>query len=62
MMTPETKFRKPNMQFASSGPRMTPEAEFREQNLHFTSSGTGMTERDKFEDRWHTLVKIKCNA
>ena len=41
---------------------MTPETKFRKPNMQFASSGTGMTERDKFEDRWHTLVKIKCNA
>jgi len=49
-MTSETKIRKANMQFASSGTWMTPEAKFREPNLYFMSLETGMTQCDKFED------------
>jgi len=41
-MASESKFREPNMQFASSGTGMTTEPKFREPNLHFMSLGTGM--------------------
>ena len=50
MMTSETKIRKANMQFASSGTWMTPEAKFREPNLYFMSLKTEMTQRDKFDN------------
>ena len=53
----ETKFGKPNMQFASSRIRVAPEAKFRKSNLHFTSSRTEMIKRDKFKDLWCILLK-----
>ena len=51
MMVLETKFGKPNMQFASSRIRVAPEAKFRKSNLHFTSSKT------EFKDPWCILLK-----
>ena len=50
MMILETKFGKPNMQFASS---RIPEAKFRKSNLHFTSSRTEMIQQ------WYNVTSLK---